>query len=57
MTQEVLSKIKNKSQYISIDDSIMKGFYCVAFIAYIIAGKPLFIRIYFLLTTLKRMTR
>ena len=55
--QEVLSKIKDKSiahniVRIQSDDSVMYGFYCIAFIEYMIAGK-----IYYLLITIKRMTR
>ena len=42
--QEVLSKIKDKSITYNIfriqdDGSIMYGFYCIAFIEYVIAGK------------------
>ena len=44
--QEVSNKIKNKSithniLWIKSDDSIMCGFYCIAFIEYMIAGKKL----------------
>ena len=44
--QEVLNKIKDKSIILNIfgiesDDSIMCGFYCIAFIEYMIAGKTL----------------
>ena len=44
--QEVLSKIKDKSITRSIftiqsDDLIMCGFYCIAFIEYMISGKTL----------------
>ena len=52
--QEVLNKIKGKS----ITDSIFRimcGFYCIAFIEYMLAGKPLFDC--FLLMAIKRMTR
>ena len=44
--QEVLSKIKDKSTMHNIlriqnDDSIMSGFYCIALIEYMLAGKTL----------------
>ena len=44
--QEVLNKIKDKSITHNIfriqdNDSIMCGFYCIAFIEYILAGKTL----------------
>ena len=44
--QEVSSKIKDKSITHNIfriqsDDSIMCGYYCIAFIEYLIAGKSL----------------
>ena len=44
--QEVLNKIKNKSITHNIfriqsDDSIMCGFFCVAFIEFILEGKTL----------------
>ena len=44
--QEVFSKIKDKSINHNIfriqdNDSIMSGFYCIAFIEYILAGKTL----------------
>ena len=46
ITEEVLSKIKDISTTHNIcriqsDDPIMCGFYCVAFIKYMIAGKTL----------------
>ena len=46
ISQEVLSKMKDKSITHSIfriqsDDSIMCGFYCIAFIEYMLAGKTL----------------
>ena len=44
--QEVLSKIKDKSITHNIfrgkdDDTIMCGFYCIAFVEYMLAGKTL----------------
>ena len=44
--QEVLNKIKGKSITrnifrIQFDDSIVSGFYCIAFIEYMLAGKTL----------------
>ena len=44
--QEVLNKIRDKSIThnkfrIESDDSIMCGFYCIAFIEYMLAGKTL----------------
>ena len=46
IAQELLKKIKNKSITHDIcriqpDDSIMCGFYCVAFIEFILVGKSL----------------
>ena len=53
--EEVLNKIKDNSIKCNIfriqsDDSVVRGFYCNAFIEYMIAGKTL-------LDYIKRMTR
>ena len=61
--QEVLNKIKYKSITLNTfriqdNESIMCGFYCIAFIEYMLAGKTLLeiIPSFFLRMTIKRMT-
>ena len=61
--QEVLNKNKNKSVThnelrIQDEDCIMCGFYCIAFIEYMIAERTLFdCTNFFLLMAIKRKTR
>ena len=58
-----LNKIKDKSITHNIfriqnNESIACGFYCIAFIEYMLAGKTLFDHIiYFLWMAIKRMTK
>ena len=62
ISQGVLNRIKGKSIThnifrIQYNESIMRGFYCVAFIEYMLQEKLCYlILIYFLRITIKRMT-
>ena len=63
--QEVLNKIRDKLITHNIfrigdNESIMCGFYCIAFIEYLLAGNSLFLLDYikcFLRMAIKRMTK
>ena len=63
ISQEVLNKIKDKSITHNIfrkqdNESIMRGYYWITFIEYMLAGKTMLdLPIYFIRMTIRRMTQ